>query len=262
MKLRIHKVPLEPGKLTSRCLFSCFKTSRALIWVLCPLSCPSKVPAVPLSWKCPSLMSSLGWAGFCAVAVSHGCRKPCQGQAKGVGGSSLIKAGSSAFQPQGTWLGGAEALGGEYSPKISRRQISGCGSEWKCCVWVLWCCSKQGYIKHSSCSLRSGAGAQHSARAQRGVLQGFYKEFPRGELTWSLMAGIASFECVRRFSIGFTSGQLHLVAAVSALGSAECGGSFGEERVTSGARAAAGQHPWALNPLQQNCCCSQRWIRL
>lgn len=39
-------------------------------------------------------MSSLGWAGFCAVAVSHGCRKPCQGQAKGVGGSSLIKAES------------------------------------------------------------------------------------------------------------------------------------------------------------------------
>lgn len=54
---------------------------------------------LPQEGCCPSLrgLSLLtelpGCAGFCAVAVTHGCRKPCQGQAKGVGGSSLIKPG-------------------------------------------------------------------------------------------------------------------------------------------------------------------------
>lgn len=49
--------------------------------------------------------------------MSHGCREPSQGQAKGVGGSSLIKtriqSWFGSFQPPGIQPEGAEASGGE-----------------------------------------------------------------------------------------------------------------------------------------------------
>lgn len=191
MMLQIQQVPLEPGKLDRNSIFFVFKQQGDCSGCsVFPPPAPRRSPLSPSHGNVPPWWAPWRWAGFCAVAVSHGCRKPFQGQAKGVGGSSLIEPGfrttSALSSLEEYGLKGLRPREGWYSLKHNERQIFWCDSVGKCCVQVPWRCSKQGYIKHSSCSLHSGAGGQcvakpkQGARAQRDVLEGYDKEFPRG----------------------------------------------------------------------------------
>lgn len=116
MKSWILKVHLKPGKLNYRCHFSLFfngKNTDLIAW--CSFLTPQELPCCPpLTRRRSSVINSRSLSAVfwqqkeCCSRVSHGCRKPFQGQAKGVGGGSLIKPGfrtsSAVFQHQGIWL--------------------------------------------------------------------------------------------------------------------------------------------------------------
>lgn len=107
--------------------------------------------------------------------------------------------------------------------------------------------------------------AKAGCQGPRDVLKGCYKEFPRGSITasaWHLIFLV----CKEIFSRIFSWAMASAFCDVSALRSgAVLKGEEGQlcwERVTPGARAGTGQHPWALNPLlslQQSCCCPRGW---
>lgn len=119
--------------------------------------------------------------------MSHGCRKPFQGQSKGVGGSSLLKPGfwtsSALCSLEEHGLKRLRPREGSYSLKTQQKaNVELLFRVEMLCLGPVTC-SRQGYIKHSSCSLHSGPGGQRVGTAHgqdsqgrcKGILEGISK---------------------------------------------------------------------------------------